>query len=57
VRDVNVTVTHQLTGVKWSTVTNDSGVYQFVELEPGPYEIEASLAGFKTFTSPRLTSS
>jgi len=51
VSNVNVTVMQQLTGVKRSTVTNNSGVYQFVELEPGPYAIEASIGGFKTFES------
>jgi Carboxypeptidase regulatory-like domain len=47
--NATVTVTQQLTGVQWSTVTNAAGVYQFVELEPGPYRLDASLAGFKTF--------
>jgi hypothetical protein len=48
---VQVTATHQLSGVAKSTTTNQSGVYQFVELLPGPYEVATSASGFKTYTS------
>jgi len=51
VSGVKVTITQQLTGVTNSTTTNESGIYEFVELEPGPYEIEASANGFETFQS------
>src|ERR1700694_1327031 len=45
---VEVDATNTLTGVKVSAVTNDAGLYRFVELVIGPYQIEASKAGFKT---------
>lgn len=48
---VTVTSTDELTGVKTSTPTNDAGIYQFVELVPGPYVIEATASGFKTISS------
>jgi hypothetical protein len=48
VNNVKITVTQQLTGVTNSTLTDDSGVYQFVELDPGPYSIKASRDGFET---------
>ncbi|MBM3774351.1 MAG: carboxypeptidase regulatory-like domain-containing protein, partial [Acidobacteria bacterium] len=45
---VQVDATHTATGVKRSTVTNEAGLYRFVELVVGSYRIEASKAGFKT---------
>lgn len=51
VDNVEVKITQQLTGVTNSTKTNDSGVYQFIEIEPGPYEIQASRSGFETTQS------
>jgi hypothetical protein len=41
-----VTLTNVGTGVKKITQTSDSGSYQFLELVPGEYEIEASQEGF-----------
>lgn len=49
--NLTVTATNELTGVKTSTTTNSDGVYQFVELVPGPYLIEAAANGFKTGSS------
>jgi hypothetical protein len=43
-----VTATDQGTGIKKMTVTNPVGVYQFIDLQPGPYTVRVSLAGFKT---------
>jgi len=48
---VQVVARQQLSGVEKSTATNDSGVYQFVELQPGPYEVKASATGFKTYVT------
>ena len=49
--DVHVSIRQALTGVSWSAATNHSGVYEFVELDPGPYDIEASKTGFKTLVT------
>src|SRR5262245_22922224 len=46
---VQVTITNTTSGSKASTTTNESGLYRFVEVVPGSYKIEATLAGFKTF--------
>lgn len=43
-----VDITNLATGVKNSTVSNDVGLYRFVELVIGNYRIEASKPGFKT---------
>src|SRR5262245_34388658 len=45
---VGVTVTNTATGVKQETLTNEAGAYNFSNLAVGPYELEASLSGFRT---------
>src|SRR5437867_9315596 len=47
---VEVTATNGGTGVAATAVTNESGTYRFPSLQPGPYEVKASLAGFQTQT-------
>jgi len=51
---VEITATETETGVVSTTVTNESGTYQFPSLQPGPYRVNASLAGFQSqiFKSP-----
>ena len=44
---VSVTATNTATGVKTSTVTNESGAYNFSNLAVGPYLLEAALPGFR----------
>jgi hypothetical protein len=43
-----VTATNTATDVSRSTVTNDSGVYGFPGLNPGPYAVKVAAAGFET---------
>jgi hypothetical protein len=38
------------TGVRFTTVTNESGTYRFPSLQPGTYEVTATLPGFQTQT-------
>src|SRR5678816_4835603 len=45
---VSVSATNNATGVKSSTVTNESGAYNFSNLSVGPYRLDASLPGFRT---------
>src|SRR5437870_8892841 len=47
---VEVTATNSGTGVAATALTNESGTYRFASLQPGPYEVKASLAGFQTQT-------
>ena len=35
------------TGVVSTALTNESGTYRFPSLQPGPYEVSASLPGFQ----------
>src|SRR5689334_23949175 len=44
---VNASSPSQVGGVQ-TTVTDSQGVYRFPALHPGVYEMEATLAGFKT---------
>jgi carboxypeptidase family protein len=46
---VEVTATQTDTGVARNTVTNEVGVYVLANLPLGPYRIEATLPGFRTF--------
>src|SRR5205085_6123769 len=45
---VTVTATNTATGVASTVITNDSGAYNFVTLQPGPYKLAATLQGFQT---------
>src|SRR5262245_4987824 len=42
-----VTLTNEATRLSRMTVTNESGEYSFAALDPGSYQLHASLAGFK----------
>src|SRR5947207_8108319 len=46
---VEVTVTQTDTGLKRSTPTDETGSYVLANLPLGPYRLEASLPGFRTY--------
>src|SRR4030095_4229887 len=46
---VTVTVTQTNTGLVRSTVTDENGAYLLTNLPTGPYRLEASLQGFKSY--------
>src|SRR3954468_4931362 len=46
---VEITATRTDTGVARTTVTNETGSYVLPSLPTGPYKLEASLPGFRTF--------
>jgi hypothetical protein len=45
---VTITATNTATGIAATTISNESGVYQFASLQPGSYNISAELPGFNT---------
>src|SRR5262245_1052664 len=47
---VTVSVANIGTGIVNSTVTNESGAYNFASLQPGTYKLSAELPGFQTQT-------
>jgi len=46
---VELTVTQTATGISRATITNETGSYVLPNLPVGPYRLEASLPGFRTF--------
>src|SRR5688572_19939112 len=46
---VEVTATQTDTGIARTTVTNETGSYVLPNLVVGPYRVEATLPGFRTF--------
>src|SRR5579864_2277321 len=55
VAGANITLTETATGFQRSTTSNLSGLYQFVEVPPGSYKLEASGAGFVPFVASNIT--
>ena len=49
---VTVTVTQTNTGFTRSDVTDGDGSYVMPNLPTGPYRLEVSLSGFRTYTKP-----
>lgn len=46
---VEVTLTEQNTNIVRTTLANEQGDYEFLNLNPGTYRVRAGRAGFKTF--------
>ena len=51
---VEIQVTQTDTGIVRQAVTNETGLYVLPNLPIGPYRIEASLPGFRTYTQTGL---
>ncbi len=49
-----IVVVNDVTGVQFTTKTNDEGVYVLANLPPGPYRIQVSKLGFKTIIKPDI---
>jgi hypothetical protein len=52
---VTVVATNTGTGVTTTSLTNDSGAYNFVTLPPGPYKLMATLGGFQSASVTNIT--
>ena len=52
---VKVTALSHTTGIALSTVTNAAGLYSFMSLNPGPYEVTASRKGFESVAQDNVT--
>ena len=51
----DVVVVNDVTGLKYTTKTNDEGIYVLPNLPPGPYRLQVSKIGFKTIIKPDIT--
>src|SRR5262247_554173 len=47
---VNITATNTQTGIVSTTITNETGAYNFPSLQTGSYKVTAELPGFQTQT-------
>jgi hypothetical protein len=45
---------NDVTGMKYSSQTNDLGIYVVANLPPGPYRLQVSKIGFKTLVKPDI---
>jgi carboxypeptidase family protein len=43
-----------VTGVQYTTKTNNEGIYVLPNLPPGPYRVQVSKIGFKTLIKPDI---
>jgi hypothetical protein len=50
----DIVVVNDATGVKYSSKTNDEGIYVLPNLPPGPYHLQVSRVGFKTLIKPDI---
>jgi Carboxypeptidase regulatory-like domain/TonB dependent receptor len=50
----DILVINDATGVKYSTKTNNDGIYVVPNLPPGPYRLQVSKLGFKTLIKPDI---
>src|SRR5437762_6478936 len=52
---VSVTATQTDTGLKREATTDTDGSFTLLNLPPGPYQLEATLQGFRTFQQKGIT--
>ena len=50
-----ITLTDSATGLQRSTMSNAAGLYQFLDVPPGKYRLQASAKGFAPFTATDVT--
>jgi len=50
----DILVINDATGVKYTSKTNNDGIYVVPNLQPGPYRIQVSKVGFKTLIKPDI---
>lgn len=55
VAGAKITLTELATGLQRTTTSNASGLYQFLDLPPGNYKLEANARGFAPFVASNLT--
>src|SRR5215472_4341629 len=55
VAGAKITLTDTATGFERNTNSNSSGLYQFLEVPPGDYRLQATATGFATYTASKIT--
>ena len=54
IADAGIVVVNDVTGLQYTTKTNDEGIYVLPNLPPGPYRLQVSKVGFKTLVKPDI---
>ena len=49
-----IAIVNDVTGLLYTTKTNDEGIYVLSNLPPGPYRLQVSKVGFKTLIKPDI---
>jgi hypothetical protein len=54
IADAGIVIVNDVTGLQYTTKTNDEGIYVLANLPPGPYRLQVSKVGFKTLVKPDI---
>jgi hypothetical protein len=54
VAGANITLTDAATGLQRATTSNDAGLYQFLDVPPGNYRLEARASGFAPYLASNV---
>lgn len=54
VADADIVAVNDVTGVQYTSKTNNEGIYALLNLPPGPYRVQVSKIGFKTLIKPDI---
>ena len=55
VAQAKITLTEPATGLRRTTTSNGSGLYQFLDVPPGSYQLEATASGFARYVASNVT--
>ena len=55
VRGAEITLTDAATGLQRTTTSNAAGLYQFLDVPPGNYQLEATAKGFASYVASNVT--
>jgi Carboxypeptidase regulatory-like domain/TonB-dependent Receptor Plug Domain len=55
VAGAKITLTNPATGLQRTTTSNGAGLYQFLDVPPGDYRLEATASGFAQYVAAKLT--
>ena len=55
VAGANITLTDSATGLQRTTTSSTAGLYEFLEVPPGTYRLQANAKGFAPFTASNVT--
>ena len=55
VSGANISLTDTATGLQRTTTSNGDGLYQFLEVPPGKYKLQATGQGFSPYTATNVT--